>query len=166
MRRRRRRSRLERGLEGRLRPPIGSAASRARSSRREARGRYFEGHALHRDPSLERRMTERLRALVVEDEHVARNYLVELLGATGRVDVVGAVATLSSAMEALTDARGRDAIDVAFVDIHLGSDDDAGLELVRDAAKQPNAPSFVLATALEQHAVEAFQLGVVDYLLK
>ena len=111
-------------------------------------------------------MNGRLRALVVEDEHPARNYLVELLGATGRVDVVGAVATLGSAISALTDARAQGAIDVAFVDVHLGPDHDGGLRLVRDAARAPSAPAFVLATALDQHALEAFELGVVDYLLK
>jgi DNA-binding LytR/AlgR family response regulator len=111
-------------------------------------------------------MNARLRALVVEDEHPARNFLVELLGSTGRVDVVGAVASLGSAMEALTDARGRGAIDVAFVDVHLGAEHDAGLRLVRDAANAPGAPSFVLATALDRHALEAYELGVVDYLLK
>ena len=107
-------------------------------------------------------MNNRLRALVVEDEHPARNYLVELLSATGRVDVVGAVATLGSAMDALTDARAQGAIDVAFVDVHLGADHDGGLRLVRDAASVPGAPSFVLATALDAHALEAYELGVVD----
>ena len=107
----------------------------------------------------------KLRALVVEDEWAARNYLAELLTASGAVDVVGAVADLESARQAL-DAEA--AIDVAFVDVQLAGSarDDDGLALIRDRAGRPGAPAFVLATAFAQHALEAFDLGVVDYLLK
>lgn len=107
-----------------------------------------------------------LRVLVVEDEWPARNYLVELLHASKLAVVVGAVADAESALGVL--APDGPAIDVVFADVHLvGSDrDDAGLELVRDFARRPNAPLFVLATAFKEHAIEAFSLGVVDYLLK
>jgi len=107
----------------------------------------------------------RLRALVVEDEWPARNYLVELLEASSLAEVVGAVATLDEARQALTTPSL--AVDVAFVDVRLsGSGDDAGLELVRGLARRASAPMFVLATAFQEHALEAFELGVVDYLLK
>jgi two-component system, LytTR family, response regulator LytT len=107
-----------------------------------------------------------LRVLVVEDEWPARNYLVELLHGSGLAAVVGAVADAESAMDVL--APDAPPIDVVFADVHLvGSErDDAGLELVRQFARRPNAPLFVLATAFKEHAVEAFSLGVVDYLLK
>jgi two-component system, LytTR family, response regulator LytT len=106
-----------------------------------------------------------LRCLVVEDEWPARNYLVESLAAMG-ADVVAAVATLAEAEQAL--APGGIAVDVAFVDIHLASsgDTDAGMTLVRALAGQPGAPAFVIATAFAEHAVEAYALGVTDYLLK
>ena len=84
----------------------------------------------------------KLRALVVEDEWAARNYLVELLQASGHVEVVGAVASAGDALQVL-DAPGGDAIiDAAFVDVQLvGSErDDEGLELVRAAAGKPSAP--------------------------
>jgi len=60
------------------------------------------------------------------------------------------------------------AIDVAFVDIQLagGTSERDGLELVRAQSARPCAPAFVLATAHSQHALEAFDLGVVDYLTK
>jgi DNA-binding LytR/AlgR family response regulator len=106
----------------------------------------------------------RVRALVVEDEWAARNYLVEMLHASGHAVVVAAVATLPEAQQAL--APGGIAVDVAFVDIHLGHGDEAGMHLVRTLAGTPQAPLFVLATALSQHAVEAYALGVADYLLK
>jgi len=110
----------------------------------------------------------KLRALVVEDEWATRNYLVELLTASGSVDVVGAVADLEAATQALDAARSEAAIDVAFVDVQLigSARDDDGLELIRARAGRPGAPAFVLATAFREHAIEAFELGVVDYLLK
>ena len=110
-----------------------------------------------------------LRVLVVEDEWAARNYLVEMLHASGQALVVAAVATLAEAQQAL--APGGIVVDVAFVDIHLGNAkgnnaEEAGMHLVRTLAGTPGAPLFVLATALSQHAVEAYALGVADYLLK
>jgi DNA-binding LytR/AlgR family response regulator len=107
-----------------------------------------------------------LRTLVVEDEWAARNYLVELLEASHLAQVVGAVATLDEARQALesVDSPG---VDLVFVDVTLaGSGDATGLELVRAHAAQPGAPMFVLATASKEHAIEAFSLDVVDYLLK
>src|SRR5438270_7333559 len=100
----------------------------------------------------------RLRALVLEDEWPARNYLVELIEATQLAEVVGAVASVAEAREALAALP----VDVVFVDIQLAGGE-SGLELVRQL---PGGPAFVLATAFSQHALEAWDLGVVDYLLK
>lgn len=108
-----------------------------------------------------------LRVLVVEDEWPARNYLVELLHASKLAVVVAAVADAESAMQALAPEGGL-AVDVVFADIHLVGSvrDDAGLDLVRAYAHKPGAPLFVLATAYKEHAIEAYSLGVIDYLLK
>lgn len=110
----------------------------------------------------------RLRALVVEDEWATRNYLVELLQASGTIDVVGAVATAEGARQALDGTLGDGVIDLAFVDVELvgSARDNEGLELVRAYARRPKAPAFVIATAFRDHAIEAFDLDVVDYLLK
>ncbi|MBN2526530.1 MAG: response regulator transcription factor [Deltaproteobacteria bacterium] len=107
-----------------------------------------------------------VRALVVEDERPARAYLVELLHSTGQAQVVAAVATESEARQALE--NGELHLDVAFVDISLASSGckDAGLAIVRDFSRHDRAPLFVLATAYKQHAMEAFDLDVADYLLK
>jgi two-component system, LytTR family, response regulator LytT len=109
-----------------------------------------------------------LRTLVVEDEWPARNYLVELLQASRLAEVVGAVATADQAREAIGAQASGVGIDCVFVDIQLlgqgGSE--TGLDLVRSLVGTARAPMFVLATAFEQHALEAFELGVVDYLLK
>jgi DNA-binding LytR/AlgR family response regulator len=108
-----------------------------------------------------------VRALVVEDEWATRNYLVELLQAGGDADVIAAVASADEARQVL-DQPGFGAIDVAFVDVHLvgSAVDDEGLALVRAYAPRDGAPRFVLATAYSEHALEAYDLGVGDYLLK
>lgn len=104
----------------------------------------------------------RLRALVLEDEWPARNYLVQLIEATGLAEVVGAVAGLGEARDVLAAL----AVDVVFVDVQLSAGEN-GLELVQSMAPSGGAPpAFVLATAFSQHALEAWNLGVVDYLLK
>jgi DNA-binding LytR/AlgR family response regulator len=103
-----------------------------------------------------------LRALVLEDEWPTRNYLVELIESTKLAEITGAVATLEEASAALEGSP----IDVVFVDLQLAGESQTGLDLIRSAAQAPNAPMFVIATAFHQHSLEAFELGVVDYLLK
>lgn len=108
----------------------------------------------------------RLKTLIVEDEWPAREFLVELLLESNMVDVVASVGTSTEAEQVL--GPGGVDVDVAFVDINLATSGgrEAGLALVRQFAKTDNAPLFVMATALKHHAVEAFDLDVVDYLLK
>jgi len=109
----------------------------------------------------------KVRALVVEDEWPARNYLVELLVASGLAEVVGAVASVEEAEEALRGAS-RLGLDAAFVDIQLAREpgDRAGLAFARRLRQQAPDVQVVLATALDEHALSAFELGAVDYLLK
>jgi DNA-binding LytR/AlgR family response regulator len=113
-----------------------------------------------------------LRALVLEDEWPARNYLVQLIEATQLAEVAGAVASIGEAREVLAELP----VDVVFVDVQLAGGEN-GLELIQSIASRDgppggqaregaSRPSFVLATAFGQHALEAFDLGVVDYLLK
>jgi two-component system response regulator LytT len=105
-----------------------------------------------------------LRALVLEDEWPTRNYLVQLIEGTQLAEVTGAVGTIDEAREALAGSP----IDVVFVDLQLAATGDTrtGLDLIRSMADAPGAPMFVIATAFEQHTLEAFNLGVVDYVLK
>ncbi len=112
-----------------------------------------------------------LRTLVVEDEWPARNYLVELLQASRLAEVVGAVATTDQAREAILGDAAGVGIDCVFVDVQLvgQAGSETGLDLVRSLVSDTEAtkvPMFVLATAYEQHALTAFELGVIDYLLK
>lgn len=116
-------------------------------------------------------MSPGLRVLVVEDEWPARNYLVELLESSGLAEVVGAVGTLDEARQALSGDPPGLRVDVAFVDVRLegAPRGETGLSLVRSMTQSAGnraSPMFVLATAHEEHALEAYELGVVDYLLK
>lgn len=105
--------------------------------------------------------------MVVEDEWPARSFLVELLQLTGLVEVVAAVATVAEAQQALAPEAAM-SIDVAFVDVQLRprKGDDSGLVWIRDIATAEGAPLFVLATAYQRYALEAFDLGICDYLVK
>ena len=125
------------------------------------------------DPPRAGSLTTRLRSVVLEDEWPARNYLVRLIEATQLAEVVGAAASIGEAREILA-ARP---VDVVFVDVQLPGEVN-GLELIQsfngmeDARRDgrgPRAvqrPLFVLATAFGDQAMKAFELGVVDYLLK
>jgi DNA-binding LytR/AlgR family response regulator len=109
-----------------------------------------------------------LRALIVDDERAARRYLAELLAEVGGVAIAGSCATTDEADHVL--AAGG--VDVVFVDIHLAADPArSGLAwLARRAAAAaagaPRDPAIILATAHEGHALAAYELGVVDYLVK
>jgi DNA-binding LytR/AlgR family response regulator len=106
----------------------------------------------------------RLRALVLEDEWLARKYLGQLIEATGLAEVIGAVASVAEARRILTQVP----VDVVFVDVQLAGGEN-GLDLIRSIGAPPpvvKQPAFVLATAFSQHELKARDLGVVDYLLK
>ena len=102
-------------------------------------------------------MPGRLRAVLVDDEPLAVTRLSRLLGATGRVEVVGRAGDAAEALAAL----GRLDADVVFLDIHMPGM--TGLEL---AARLSRGPSIVFTTAYDQHALQAFEANAVDYLLK
>ncbi len=107
----------------------------------------------------------KLRALIVEDELPARRYLGELLHSTGRVELVAAVASVAEASQALEAELGIEAV---FVDIRLVDrpGDTSGFTWARQVASSPRPPQLVLATALADHALAAFDAGAADYLLK
>lgn len=118
-------------------------------------------------------MTDPLRVLILEDEWPARNYLVKLVEQSGVAHVVAAVPTTALATEALRSSPSP--VDVAFVDVHLAEEhapERAGLSWIEATVKgsasgrSPAAPLVVLTTAMSEHAMRAYELGVVDYLLK
>src|SRR3954454_3523977 len=101
-----------------------------------------------------------VRVLVVDDEKPALDELAYLLAAEQRVsDVV----TSSSATDALRILQ-EGAIDAVFLDIQMPGL--TGLELAQVLSRFRSPTPVVFVTAHEQHAVEAFDLHAVDYVLK
>jgi two-component system, LytTR family, response regulator len=94
---------------------------------------------------------------VVDDEPLAVQRLVALLRRTGRVEVVGTATDPAEAIRALSTRS----VDVLFLDIHMPEID--GFTLL-ERLEQP--PLVIFTTAHDEHALRAFQVLAIDYLLK
>jgi two-component system LytT family response regulator len=105
-------------------------------------------------------MTRPLRCLIVDDELLARNRMQRLLLLQDDVVVVGVCSDAASALVAVDDGE----VDVVFLDIHMPGL--SGLEAAERLPDGDRRPAVVFATAWADHAVDAFALGAVDYLLK
>jgi DNA-binding LytR/AlgR family response regulator len=101
-----------------------------------------------------------LIVLVVDDEQPALDELDYLLGHDQRV---GAVLTAGSATDALKTLHERE-VDAVFLDVQMPGL--TGLELAQVLNRFRTPPPVVFVTAHEEHAVDAFELRAVDYLLK
>lgn len=101
-----------------------------------------------------------LNVLVADDERPALDEMQFLLSRDHRVDTV---AEAAGGVEALQLLENRD-LDAAFLDIAMPGL--SGLDLARVLAKFERSPAVVFVTAHEQYAVEAFEINVIDYLLK
>ncbi|MGH8430020.1 MAG: LytR/AlgR family response regulator transcription factor [Solimonas sp.] len=98
-----------------------------------------------------------MRVLIVDDEPLARHAMRRLLAAHPEVEIAGEAETLAEARNAIE----RIEPDLVFLDIELGGDD--GFDLLM-ALERP--PMIVVVTAYAAHAVEAFAVNAVDFLLK
>jgi two-component system, LytTR family, response regulator AlgR len=103
-----------------------------------------------------------LKALIVDDELLARSRMRALLGqcTDPQVVVVGEAATAAQALELVA----QQSVDVALLDIHMPGTD--GMALAMKLAALENAPAVVFVTAHAVHAVQAFELEAVDYVTK
>jgi len=102
-----------------------------------------------------------LRVLVVDDEPPALEELAYLLGRDARVREV---LTAASGEQALRLLEHDDAVDAIFLDVAMPGL--SGLDLARVLARFRSPTPVVFVTAHDEHAVEAFELHAVDYLLK
>jgi DNA-binding LytR/AlgR family response regulator len=102
----------------------------------------------------------RLRALAVDDEPPALDELAYLLRADERIAEVRTARDATEALRLLRDGE----VDVVFLDVRMPGLD--GLELARVLRRFASPPLVVFVTAYDDRAVDAFDLGAVDYLLK
>ena len=101
-----------------------------------------------------------LRVLVIDDERPALDELAFLLERDPRVHDVLTTDSATEALRLLHDIE----VDVVFLDIHMPGL--SGLEMAKVLARFKSAPPIVFVTAHEEHAVDAFDLRAVDYVLK
>jgi two-component system, LytTR family, response regulator len=98
-----------------------------------------------------------MKAIIIDDERLARQELKNLLAAHKEVEVVAECADASQAMEKITELKP----DIIFCDIQMPGK--SGLELVEEISATVDV---VFITAYDEHAIKAFELNAFDYLLK
>ncbi len=103
-----------------------------------------------------------LHVMVVDDEHLARMRIKTLLADCQDPPCILALEA-GDAMEAMARLRGQP-VDVVLLDIHMPGAD--GLQLARELRSIRPELSIIFVTAYAEHAVEAFDLDVTDYLTK
>ena len=103
-----------------------------------------------------------LRALVVDDEALARSRMRVLLGDCSSPAVL-VQAEAANAVQAML-ALQRDTFDVALLDVHMPGTD--GLALAQAMQGLANPPAVIFVTAHAEYAVQAFDIAAADYLTK
>ena len=98
-----------------------------------------------------------IKTFIIDDEPLALERLRRMLQATGRVDIAGVYTDPVEAVEQIRWSRPE----LLFLDIHMP--ELSGFELLSELEQQP---LVVFTTAYDQHALEAFQVNSIDYLLK
>lgn len=102
-----------------------------------------------------------LTALIVDDEELARDELSYLLREFPDIEILGFASNGNEALESIEDLEP----DIVFLDVQMPGLN--GLSVIRRLREQQMpSPYFVLSTAYDQYAVEAFREEAFDYLLK
>lgn len=100
---------------------------------------------------------QKIRCLVVDDEPLARDVIENFIS---RIDNLDLVAKCSSAHEAFN-VLHKEQIDLIFLDIQMP--EITGIEFLKDLSP---APTVIFTTAYKDHAIDAYNLDAIDYLLK
>jgi len=101
-----------------------------------------------------------MRAIIVDDERLARNELRSLLSEFPEIEVIDEASNASEALEKIAQQQP----DVVFMDIHMP--DTNGIDALKQLKELEEIPKVVFVTAFDEHAIEAFRLNALDYLLK
>ena len=107
-----------------------------------------------------RAMPGLLRTLIVDDEPVARDILREELETLDNVRIVGEAENGVDALEKIAEDRP----DLVLLDLQMPVM--GGLDVVRSLKAGSPLPAIVIVTAWDQYAIQAFEAGAIDYLLK
>ncbi len=98
-----------------------------------------------------------MRAIVIDDERLARKELINLLNQLETVEVVGEAVNVDDAKEKIDQLQP----DVIFLDIQMP--EKTGFDLLEEL---DNVPHVIFTTAYDEYALKAFQVNALDYLLK
>jgi two-component system LytT family response regulator len=99
-----------------------------------------------------------MKALLIDDERLARNELRRLLAVFPEVTIVGEAAHAAQARQQLAALSP----DLLFLDVQMPGE--SGFELL--ASLEPPVPQVIFTTAYDEFAVKAFEFNALDYLLK
>ena len=103
---------------------------------------------------------EQIRVLIVDDEPVARRGLRNQLRKAGDVEVIGEAGNGRDAVETIIQTRP----DLVFLDVQMPLLD--GFRVIETLAEDNLPPAIVFVTAFDEHAIRAFEINALDYLLK
>lgn len=98
-----------------------------------------------------------MRAIVIDDERLARKELITLLNQLESVEVVGEAVNVDDAKDKIEQLNP----DVIFLDIQMP--EKTGFDLLEEL---DNVPHVIFTTAYDEYALKAFQVNALDYLLK
>ena len=101
-----------------------------------------------------------MRVFVVDDEPAARRKVLRFLQEHADVEVVGEASNGQEALDRISATHP----DVVILDIQMPGGD--GFDVVEALTANDHAPSIIFATAYDEHAVRAFEVNALDYLLK
>ena len=103
---------------------------------------------------------EHIRVLIVDDEPVARRGLRNQLKNSVDVEIIGEAGNGRDAVETIIKRRP----DLVFLDVQMPLLD--GFRVVESLVEEHLPPAIVFVTAFDEHAIRAFEINALDYLLK
>jgi len=101
----------------------------------------------------------RIRALIVDDEPLARRRIKSLLAHDSSVEVIGECSDGHKAVTAISDVTP----DLVFLDVQMPAMD--GFDVIKTIGPE-RMPTVIFVTAYDQYALKAFEVNALDYLLK
>jgi two-component system LytT family response regulator len=104
-------------------------------------------------------MQRPLRVLIVDDEPLGRQRIEDLVRKDPSIEIAGSAADGTAAVQAIRSLRP----DLVFLDVQMPGM--SGLDVIRELGPE-EMPATVLVTAYDKHALEAFELAAVDYVVK